>query len=193
MPGERVTVPALSRGRGRAERTYRLTVAAMVVAAVATLARAVRDDPAALPWVVGAVLLLGGIPLGIRLDTVWLDTARGLLCRRRAGVAYVEIPWADVEVLRFHDCSSGLVVLRVRGRHHRWATLLPVVACDRRGLRSQPVVVLWRLADEVRRWARPDQHSVADELDAQADHLQRTGRILDSPLLQGYCVRLPPG
>ncbi|WP_432478307.1 hypothetical protein [Nocardioides sp. GXQ0305] len=192
MAGERVPLPALPPGRGRAERTFRLTVAAMAGGCLWAAADAVADDPGALPWAVGLLALLALVPLGFWLDEAWLDTSSGRLCRRRGGVVPVEIPWDEVEELGLHDPGFGIVVLRIRGRHRRWSTLLPVVACDRRGLRSLPVPVLWQLADEIRRWAPPRHHPVADQLDAQADHLQHTGRIGDSPVLRDYCVRLPP-
>ena len=95
-------------------------------------------------------------------------------------------------MLRFRSNHQGMIWLQARGRGRRRSIHVPVVADDERGARSQPVEVLRLLAVEIRHWAPPDHHAVADELDAQADHLEAGGRIEESPLLghAGFRVRL---
>ena len=184
MAGERVRVGGMP-GRGTAERAWRLTIVATAVMLSLTVLWAYVAHPDTWGWSLAGTVMLALIWLATWLDEIWLDTARGLLCRRRAGVLPVVIPWAEVSVLRFRS-AAGQVWLEVRSRFHWWSTYLPIVAADQRGLRGQPVALVRRLADEIRRWAPRDHHAVADELDAQADHLEQTGRLLDSPLLWHY-------
>jgi len=185
MAGERVPVGGMP-GRGKAERAWRLTIGATAVTMVVVLAWAYVVHPDTWGWGLAVNVMLALIWLGTWLDEIWLDTAGGRLCRRRAGVLPVAIPWTEVSVLRFRS-TAGIVSLEVRSRFHWWSTYVPIVAADQRGLRGQPAALVRLLADEIRRWAPRGHHGVADQLDAQADHLEQTGRLLDSPLLWRCC------
>ena len=179
-------------GRGRAEWGWRLWIGGTAVAALATVAHH-SIDPETRPWALGMLaLLVALLATFLNLDT-WLDTSRGRLRHRRALLVRWDVVWAEATVVRFRSNHLGMIVLQARGRRRWRAIHVPLVADDERGPRSQPVPVLRLLAGEIRRWAPAHHHGVADELDAQADHLERGGRIEESPLLVdhiGLRVRL---
>ncbi len=178
-------------GRGRAEWGWRLWMASWVLAVVATCAWYL-PDPETRPWALG-LLALFAVVFGsfLNLDS-WLDTTHGRLLHRRAHLVHWQVVWAETTVLRFRSNHQGMIWLQARSRG-RWRSIhVPVVADDERGPRSQPAPVLRLLADEIRLWAPPAHHAVADELDAQADHLEAGGRVEESPVLDhtGFRVRL---
>ena len=188
MTGDPVPVGRMP-GRGRAEWDWRLWLVSGVLATVGTLAWLARD-PDQRPWALGTlalfVVFFGSF---LNLDS-WVDTTRGRLLHRRAHLVRWQVVWAETTVLRFRSNHQGMIWLQARSRG-RWRSIhVPVVAHDERGPRSQPVAVLRLLAAEIRRWAPPDHHTVADALAAQADHLEAGGRIEESPLLDHAGLRL---
>jgi hypothetical protein len=118
-----------------------------------------------------------------------VDAGHGRLRHRRAWLVRWDVVWAEATVLRFRSNHLGMIVLQARSRGRRRSIHVPVVADDERGPRSQPLPVLRLLAVEIRHWAPPNHHGIADELDAQADHLERGGRIEDSPVLLHHTGR----
>lgn len=149
-------------------------------------------DPETRPWVfVAGPFFAACFASMLDLDTR-LDTTHGRLLHRRAHLVRWQAVWGEAAVLRVQANPLGMVALQVRSAgRRRWSVRVPLVAVDDRGVRSQPVAVLRLLAAEIRRWAAPRHHPVADELDAQADHLAAGGSIPDSPLMFGPRVRRP--
>ena len=185
--GDLVPVPVMS-GRTRAVREGILTLAGSAVAVSAVAVWSWITEPANRAWVMVLVVFMVGLSVVLGSRRTWLDTAGGGVVRGRLGLRWTT-RWDDLRVLRFRDNTLGVVFLQARGRGHLRSAWIPVAGADRIGPRAQPPVFLRLLAAELERWA-PEQTSVAAELHQQADHLERQGPILDSPLLRRYCVGL---
>jgi len=185
MPPEPILVSRVP-GPRRREVGWRLYLAATFGAGLGVGAWNWGTDPATRPWVAAITIALGGIFASDLVQKTWLDQERGRLVHRRAWVARREVAWADGRVLRLRHSFKGLVLLQVCGRYRLLGLYLPVAGDDERGPRAQPPGVLRRLATEIRRWAPAAHHAVADELDAQAGHLERGGSLHESPALTAH-------
>lgn len=172
-------------GPRRQELGWWLYLGGTVALGVGVVLRDWVADPASWPFVVGLVVLLGGILVSTLVQQTWLDPAGGRLLHRRVWVVRWQVAWVDARVVRLRHNYKGMVLLQVRGRHPL-SLYVPVAGDDERGLRGQPPRVLRSLAHGIRRGAQAVHHGVADELDAQADHLERGGGLHDSPVLTAH-------
>jgi len=171
---------------GRMALAARLQLGGTVVAVACVSVSGWMTQPAHRVWVVATPVLIVAVLLSVASVDTWLDPVGGRLRHRRAWVSHWEVRWVDAQLVRFRRHAQGLVLLEVKGTGWRriWVPLASV--SGDRGLRSQPLGVLRMLAHEIRRCAPPQHHAVADELDAQADHLERTRDLGSSPLVQHH-------
>jgi len=176
-------------GVRRREVGWWLYVAASLAGGLGVVVREGVTDPATWPWGIAMTVLLGAIVTSTAAQQTWLDQAGGRLLHRRAWVARWEVAWAEVRVVRLRHNFKGMVLLQVRGRRRLPALYVPVAGDDERGPRGQPPEVLRWLAGEIRRWSPAVHHGVADELDAQAAHVEEGGSIHESPVLTAHCGR----